>query len=167
MYSVGRGVARSKRRALKWVREAAELGHAEACLQLAYGLYHDYPYAREVGHTELATGDICADLCGGAEPGLSRVKGHGDVPADVMTSVIQWMLRGGHNPLTEIDACRSVAVEGGQYCRNDGCEVVGQLKDFKVCPQCKAARYCGEACQKQDWTTGGHKATCGTFQGKA
>ena len=44
-----------------------------------------------------------------------------------------------------------------------GCEVVGHLKDFKVCPQCKTARYCGDACQKQDWTTGGHKKTCGTY----
>jgi len=39
--------------------------------------------------------------------------------------------------------------------------VVGLLKEFKVCPQCKTARYCCDACQKQDWTTGGHKATCG------
>jgi hypothetical protein len=30
-------------------------------------------------------------------------------------------------------------------------------------PQCKTARYCGDACQKQDWTTGGHKEKCGTF----
>jgi len=58
---------------------------------------------------------------------------------------------------------RSFALEGAKYCCNDGCEVVGQLKDFKVCPQCKTARYCGDACQKEDWTTGGHKATCGTF----
>ena len=40
--------------------------------------------------------------------------------------------------------------------------VVGLLKEFKVCPQCKTARYCGESCQKQDWNAGGHKTTCGT-----
>jgi hypothetical protein len=40
---------------------------------------------------------------------------------------------------------------------------LGHLKDFKVCPQCKGARYCGDACQKQDWTVGRHKETCGTF----
>ena len=43
---------------------------------------------------------------------------------------------------------------------------VRELKDFKVCPLCKIAWYCGDACQKLDWTTGGHKATCGTFASK-
>jgi hypothetical protein len=47
------------------------------------------------------------------------------------------------------------------YCQNEACEVVGRLKDFKVCPQCKTARYCGDACQKEDWTTGEHKGKCG------
>jgi hypothetical protein len=56
---------------------------------------------------------------------------------------------------------RRELLEGGRYCHNDGCEVVGHPKDFKVCPQCKAARYCGAACQKADWNAGGHKATCG------
>ena len=64
------------------------------------------------------------------------MEGH-DVPPDVLTSVVHWLRKGG-------------------------CEVVGRLKDFKVCPQCKTARYCSDACQKVDWTTGGHKATCGT-----
>jgi len=49
------------------------------------------------------------------------------------------------------------------YCHNETCEIVGHRKDFKVCPQCKTARYCGDACQKQDWTAGGHKEKCGTF----
>ena len=57
-----------------------------------------------------------------------------------------------------------MALVGAKYCQNDGCTVVGHLKDFKVCPQCKIARYCGAACQKQDWTTGGHKAACGTSE---
>ena len=46
-------------------------------------------------------------------------------------------------------------LEGFPYCYNEGCDVLGQLKDVKVCPQCKIARYCGEACQQRDWTTGG------------
>jgi len=61
---------------------------------------------------------------------------------------------------------RKIKLEGFRYCYNEGCDVVGQLKEFKVCPQCKIARYCGEACQQQDWTTGGHKATCRTLIGK-
>jgi hypothetical protein len=59
---------------------------------------------------------------------------------------------------------RREALEGGNYCYNVGCEVVGQLKDFEVCPQCKAHRYCGAACQKQDWNAGGHKDKCGLFK---
>jgi len=89
------------------------------------------------------------------------MEGH-DVPPDVFTGVVHWLRKGGHDPIEELDEFRTDALEGGQHCRNDGCEVVGHLKDFKVCPQCKIARYYGDACQKQDWTTGGHKATCGT-----
>jgi len=29
-----------------------------------------------------------------------------------------------------------------------------------------AARYCGDACQRQDWNEGGHKETCGTTASK-
>jgi hypothetical protein len=68
----------------------------------------------------------------------------------------------GHDARDWLDHFRKEALEGAKYCRNDGCQVVGKLKDIKVCRQCKTARYCGDACQKQDWTTGGHKATCGT-----
>ena len=70
---------------------------------------------------------------------------------------------GGDNPADKLEVYRRMALKGAAYCRNEGCQVVGPLKDFKVCPQCKTARYCGDACQKQDWTAGGHKATCGTF----
>jgi len=52
------------------------------------------------------------------------------------------------------------------YCVNDGCKVVGLLKNFKVCPQCRSARYCSSACQTEDWTAGGHKAACGTAASK-
>jgi len=41
-----------------------------------------------------------------------------------------------------LDVFRRVAQEGHTYCVNEECEVVGQLKEFKVCPQCKTARYC-------------------------
>ena len=57
---------------------------------------------------------------------------------------------------------RHQEMNGANYCCNDVCEVVGQLKDFKVCPQCRTVRYCCDACQTQDWNAGGHKATCGT-----
>jgi len=119
----------------------------------------DRPYAREVGLVEEAAGVATS---------AGVMEGH-DVPPDVMTGVLHWLRMGGDDPADALDTYRIVALEGYKYCYNDGCEVVGHLKDFKVCPQCKTARYCGDACQKQHWTAGGHKATCGTvesYQGK-
>ena len=154
--TVGRGVARSKRRATQWLRKAAENGDAKACSQLAGIMYGDHPYAREVGHVSEAGGVVMT---------AGVMKGH-DVPRDVMTGVVHWLRKGGHKPVAGLEAFRRMAQEGATYCYNEGCEVVGLFKDFKVCPQCKTARYCGDACQKQDWTTGGHKATCGTFESR-
>ena len=136
------------------MRKAAENGYADACTKLAACMYGDHPYAREVGHVGEAAGVA-------SSAGITE--GH-DVPQDVLTSVLHWLRKGGEHPgararspVAVLDALRNMALEGSTYCRNDGCEVVGHLKDFKVCPQCKHARYCGDACQKQDWTTGGHK----------
>jgi hypothetical protein len=66
-------------------------------------------------------------------------------------------------PSNVLDNFRRASLEGAKFCQNETCEVVGLLKEFKVCPQCKTARYCGDACQKQDWIAGGHKEMCGTF----
>ena len=138
---------------MQWSRKAAEKGHTQASLRLAQFMYLDMPYARDVGH-----------VGGGAGVATSAgfMEAH-DVPLNVMTGVLHWLRKGGSNAIDELDALRKEALEGSNYCYNEGCEVLGRLKDFKVCPQCKTARYCGDACQKQDWTTGGHKATCGTF----
>ena len=116
-------------------------------------MYGDLPYAREVGHVVETAG--VATSAGATE-------GH-EVPPNVMIDMLHWLRKGGHNMDDKLDAFRILALEGAKYCRNDGCEVVGQLKEFKVCPQCKTARYCGAACQNQDWTTGGHKDTCAKF----
>ena len=88
------------------------------------------------------------------------MEGH-DVPPDVLTGVVHWLRIGEHNSADKLEAYRSTAMKGAKYCCNEGCEVVGRLKDYKGRPQCKTTRYGGAACQKQDWTTGGHKATCG------
>jgi hypothetical protein len=150
--ALGRGVTRSKRRAMQWRRKAAENGDAEACSKLAGNMYGDHPYAREVGHVVEA--DRVAMSAGVME-------GH-DVPLDILTSVVHWIRKGGqHDLVIALIVLQKLALEGGRYCRNDGCEVRGHMKDFKVCPQCKTVRYCGAACQKQDWTTGGHKEKCG------
>jgi hypothetical protein len=149
--TLGRGVTRSKQNSRRWMRKAAENGHAVACLTLSGHMYLDFPYARKVGRVGEAAG-IAAPVW--------VMDGH-DVPPDVLTSVVHWLRKGGHSPVDVLEQFRREAREGGNYCVNDGCEVVGLLKAFKVCPQCKIARYCGDACQKQDWTTGGHKEKCG------
>ena len=153
--ALGHGVTRSKRRAMSWRRKGAENGNVDACLVLATTMYLDLPYAREVGHV--------GEAAGVAMP-VGVMEGH-DVPPDALTSVVHWVQKGGHDPIIQLNSIRKAALNGSKYCRNDGCEVVGLVKDFKVCPQCKTARYCGDACQKQDWTAGGHKESCGKFGG--
>ena len=77
--ALGRGVTRSKRRAMQWTRKAAENGHAGSCLTLAARMYDDRPYAREVGHV--------GEAAGVSSP-AGVTEGH-DVPPDVLTSVVQ------------------------------------------------------------------------------
>ena len=137
---------------MHWRREAAENGKPEACATLALNIYLDQPYAREVG---------LAGEAAGVATSAGITDGH-DVPPDVLTGVVHWLRKGGHDLVALLNGYRRQALLGGQYCHNDGCEIVGLLKDFKVCPQCKTARYCGDACQKQDWNAGGHKTSCGT-----
>jgi len=146
------GVMRSKRRAMKWMRKAAENGDTGACLQLACRMYGDEPYAREVGNVGEAAG---------VNTSAAVMEGH-DVPPDVLTSVIYWVHRGEGNASKALEVYRGEAMKGGKHCRNDGCEVVGLLKEFKRCPQCRTTRYCGAICQNEDWIAGGHKETCGT-----
>jgi hypothetical protein len=118
--------------AKRWTRKAAENGHIDACFNLAAFMYADEPYAREVGFVVEAAGVALS----------ARVMERHDVPAEVLTGVTHWLQKGGFDPEMALDGLRRSTLEGGKYCRNDGCEVVGQRKDFKVCPQCKTARYC-------------------------
>ena len=152
--ALGRGVTRSKGQSMRWLPRAAESdnGYTDACLSVAYFMHADRPYAREIFHVEEAAGVATS---------AAVMEGH-DVPPDVLTSVVHWLRKGGHNIANSLDRVRREVLLGAKYCHNEGCEVVGLLKDFKVCPQCKTARYCGDACQKMDWNAGGHKATCGT-----
>jgi hypothetical protein len=156
MYSIGTGgVARSKRRAMQWCRKAADMGFVQSCKALARDMYEDRPHAREVGHVEVEATGVAMSA--------ADMEGH-DVPPEVLKSVVHWLQKGcvtgGRTPLDFLEEIRRRAVEGVPYCVNDGCEVVGHRKDFKVYPRCKIARYCSDACQKQDWSE--HKATCGT-----
>jgi hypothetical protein len=140
---------------MRWRRKAAENGDTHMCLTLAARMYLDQPYAREVGRVGEAVGVSSSEV----------MEGH-DVPPDVLIGVVHWLQQGGRDPARNLEFYRRTALNGARYCCNDGCEVVGQVKEFKVCPQCKTVRYCGDACQAQDWTSGGHKATCGTVASK-
>jgi len=142
------------------LRKAADLGNADACKNIARDMYADIPHAREAGLVGEAAGAVTS---------AGAMEGH-CVPPDVLTDVLHWLLQASMTepllrPFAELDRLRTMALEGCTYCYNAGCGVLGQLKDFKRCPQCKTARYCGDACQKQDWNAGGHKAACGTFKG--
>ena len=156
----GRGVSRSKRRAMGWLHKAAEKGHYMACFKLAGCMYANLPYSREVGIVEEAARVATS----------AGVFGSHDVPLDILNNLLYWLRKGSmtdpsnRDPLAMLDLFRRQALDGAKHCRNDGCEVVGHYKDFKVCPQCKTARYCSAACQTHDWTTGGHKETCGQFR---
>jgi TPR repeat protein len=161
MYTVGTGgVARSKRRAMQWLRKAADKGVVNSCVQLALGMYEDRPHAREVGHVVVEATGVAMSA--------TDMEGHDNVPPEVLTSVVHWLRKGcvtgPHTPLYYLEGFRRAVVEGAPYCDNDGCDVVGLLKEFKPCPLCKTARYCSDACQKQDWTAGEHKAKCGTIE---
>jgi len=90
--TLGRGVTRSKRRAMQWRRKAAENGHAGACLTLAGRMYADLPYAREVGHVGEAAGVAAS---------VGVVEGH-DVPPDVLTSVVLGCGRGDISQSTRL-----------------------------------------------------------------
>jgi len=83
--ALGRGVTRSKRRAVQWMRKAAENGHTRACLQLANFMYIDNPYAREVGHVGEAAGVATS---------AGDIEGLHDVPPDVLTDVVHWSRKG-------------------------------------------------------------------------
>ncbi|KAF7970759.1 hypothetical protein HWV62_23094 [Athelia sp. TMB] len=44
-------------------------------------------------------------------------------------------------------------------CSNPACQRVERARRFRACSSCRLARYCGRACQKEDWR-GAHRALC-------
>jgi len=98
-----------------------------------------------------------------------------DVSTDVLFQVVHWLRKEPclaarraqyKNTVVPFDELKDMALHaqiGARYCFNEGCEVTSLLKETKVCPQCKYTRYCGDACQKHDWTVGGHREMCGMF----
>ena len=93
-WALGRGGTRSKRQAMQWRRKAAENGDADACMKLAAHMYGDHPYAREVGHVAEAAGVATS----------AGVKEGHDIPLDVMTGVVHWLRKGGHDIVVKVFA---------------------------------------------------------------
>lgn len=161
MYETGSilgGVNRSKEMSMRWRRKAAEIGNNACCFQLATRMYRDSPYARTVGLVEDTT---CISI-----PSEFRKKYSipTDFPQDILTSVVYWLRKGGsceERHEGDFQFFRTIVTEGLAYCDNEGCEVVRLLQTFKVCPQCKTARFCCKECFEEHWTTGGHKTSCG------
>jgi hypothetical protein len=87
---------------MQWLHKAAENGLASACWQLARSMYGDHPYAREVGRVGEALGVASSAL---------DIESH-DVPPYVLTSVVHWLRKGGHNPIDNLELLRRTA-EGG------------------------------------------------------
>ena len=99
------------------MRKAAENGHTDACRQLAFHMYQDRAYAREVGHVEEAAGVAVS---------VGVAEGH-DVPLDVLNDVVHWVWETGErNFASWFSENRRIAQDGAAYCRVDGCQVLGR-----------------------------------------
>jgi TPR repeat protein len=99
--ALGCGVTRSKRRAMQWMRKAAENGSTETCYRIALHMYTDLPYAREVG--------LVAEAAGVATS-AGVIEGH-DVPPQVMTSVLHWLRKSGYDPVGHLEGFRYLLLE--------------------------------------------------------
>ena len=160
-WSLG-AVYRSKELSMAWRRCAAESAHPAACLQLAARMYTDTPYARIVGFVEDTTE---VPLPHGFDI-FHIVPPDFDLPPAVLIDVVYWLQKGHcyHNDSELFHLLfefRRAIEEGMPYCDNEGCKVVGNLKEFKVCPQCKTVRFCSKKCFEEHWTKGDHKTSCG------
>ena len=123
---------------MQWLRRAADNGHELGCPHLAMLMYIDRPHARDAGRVVENTGDAALAM-------FKPLEGHDDVPPHVLADVLYW-LRSLNDPVKRLGMFRVMALEGIEgLCCNEGCEVKGQLKDFKVCVKCKSVRYCSVA----------------------
>ena len=153
---LGQGVPRSKRKGQLWTRKAAELGATYSAEQCAIALYLNLPYARE-------------DLLVASAPAVSDqiIEENPMVPASILPSVVYWLsvsrdlTTDGLN--VNLRRLQKLAVEGGKFCFNEGCDAKGLLNSFRVCSKCKVCRYCSKKCQEEDWAAG-HKTTCGRVE---
>ena len=117
-------------------------------------MYGDQPYAREVGHVGEADGVATS---------AEVIEGH-DVPPDVLTGVVHWLRKVGHNPVLKPTSFAEK--------RWRGVTIATTAQGARLWANCRTSRFArcarppgtaGDACQKHDWNAGGRKTTCGTF----
>jgi len=168
MYEVGRGVPRDRCRMFMWIRREAQLGGSRACFRLARSMYRNDKWARKEGRVEHVTSfpNVTHTL-----NSVSRDRHtHHDVPLQVLAEVVYWLQKGdvmevrchvAEENVSSLHKFRMEALIGETFCFNEACSFQGHMVDFKFCSKCMRAQYCSSACQRADWTTGGHKHTCG------
>ncbi|KAJ7065683.1 hypothetical protein C8F01DRAFT_1126400 [Mycena amicta] len=66
--------------------------------------------------------------------------------------------------LALLDRCEAGEFPAFKMCDNTQCAHHAQEAEFKRCSGCHSTIYCSTACQKTDWTVGGHKKGCGALR---
>ncbi|KAJ7065614.1 hypothetical protein C8F01DRAFT_1126228 [Mycena amicta] len=66
--------------------------------------------------------------------------------------------------LALLDRCDAGEFPAFKMCDNIQCAHHAQEAEFKRCSGCHSTIYCSTACQKTDWTVGGHKKGCGALR---
>jgi hypothetical protein len=89
-----------------------------------------------------------------AERWLLKAANQGNEDAKKAVLVVKEKLRG------QRQAASASQHSSSRTCANCGVAEGPGGGTLKPCSRCKAAVYCGKACQAQHWKEGGHKATC-------
>jgi hypothetical protein len=139
-YAQGDGVKQDFGEAARWCRKAADQGHAEA--QFILG-------------AQYAKGQGVKQDFGEAERWLRKAANQGNEEAKKAVLVVKEMLREQRQA-----AAPASQPSSSRRCANCGVAEAAGSGALKPCSRCKAAVYCGKACQAQHWKAGGHKAVC-------
>lgn len=122
----------------------------------------DFPLSHRPAHIAALTKQIArafeASLTAGAAPLAAAVAAGVVDPSSPNVAALRAVAAG-----RDASAGKTGAAVGGAAARPrallGACVVCGSAGD-KMCGRCKTATYCSEACQKNHWKSGGHKAVC-------
>jgi TPR repeat protein len=137
MYLQGEGVGQNYKEALRWFMKAAEQGDANAQFNIGALFMED----REGVQRDLRTALKWVRL--------AAAQGHPNGKMAVLD--IEGQLKSAVEEFT-----KSPAPSRGDACAS--CGVSGKGVKLNSCSRCKAAKYCGRACQTEHWKV--HKKIC-------